>query len=148
MSILTSSPAANGFFNSKGFSKFVPFAYNYLLLLFLRSLSKEKKSNYVTIHEYERPGWTWHGKGLWIYDSDTNVALSAIGSSNYNFRSFERDLEAQLYLSTTDAEVKRRLQDNLDCLYLFSKPISITQIMQRKTSFLLRVATRFLKRML
>lgn len=145
LSILTSSPKANGFYNSKGVSRWVPLAYNYLLLLFYRSLSKKNK---VVIYEYERPGWTWHGKGLWLHDSNSMLALSVIGSSNYNFRSIERDLEAQLYIATTDEEVKRRLQHNLDFLYRDAKPISLSQIKQRRSPFLLRAATRFLKRML
>ena len=148
LSILTSSPKANGFYNSKGVSRWVPLAYNYLLLLFYRSLLKANKVNQVFIYEYDRPGWTWHGKGLWLHDTNSTLALSVIGSSNYNYRSFERDLEAQLYIATTDEEVKRRLQHNLDFLYRDAKPVSLSQIKRRRSPFLLRAATRLLKRML
>lgn len=65
---------------------------------------------------WQRDGWTFHAKGLWIHqaavpvkDSDnepveqegstTNVLLAAIvGSSNFGRRSFERDVESNLVL--------------------------------------------------
>ena len=29
-----------------------------------------KKSKNVDMFEYERPGWTFHGKGAWIYEKE------------------------------------------------------------------------------
>jgi CDP-diacylglycerol--glycerol-3-phosphate 3-phosphatidyltransferase len=64
------------------------------------------------LYHWERPGWTFHGKGIWIreccsyrMDGDpctgdvvADVAAAVVGSSNFGGRSFERDMESNLLL--------------------------------------------------
>ncbi|KAI9221904.1 hypothetical protein BC828DRAFT_379783 [Blastocladiella britannica] len=77
--ILTASPAANGFFGSRGVSRHLPNAYTWLAVRFLRhtedhqkrqiqdSNSGDSKCGNVVLSEYERPDWTFHAKGLWVH---------------------------------------------------------------------------------
>ena len=56
---------------------------------------------------WERPNWTFHAKGIWLKDEmgETNdgsdnseVAAVVVGSSNFGYRSFYRDMESNLLL--------------------------------------------------
>lgn len=39
---------------------------------------------HVRIHEYRRPNWTFHGKGIWMTpDEEETPQLTVVGSSNY-----------------------------------------------------------------
>ena len=68
-----------------------------------------KQAENVEIFEYENSGWTFHGKGAWIYEDylpiaedkltkESRVTMSIIGSSNFSYRSNRRDTECQLYI--------------------------------------------------
>lgn len=63
--ILTSSPQANGFFSSTGVSRYIPSAYTYLTCNFLRM----SQGRNLSVSEYYRKGWTWHGKGFTCFFS-------------------------------------------------------------------------------
>ena len=109
VNLVCSSPEANGFFGSKGISRFVPVVYSYFeSLLFLDFKSRNKWSN-LLVHEYYRKNWTWHAKGVWLQDPTKSYYLAVLGSSNLNHRSLNRDLEAQIYILTNDATVKKKL---------------------------------------
>lgn len=73
--------------------------------------------------EYERPGWTYHAKGLWYYLPGSHLPdLTLIGSSNFGERSVNRDLEAQICLVTTNGNLQRKLQTEFEnILQLSSK---------------------------
>eukprot|EP00535_Pseudo-nitzschia_heimii_P002397 CAMPEP_0197194108 /NCGR_PEP_ID=MMETSP1423-20130617/28674_1 /TAXON_ID=476441 /ORGANISM="Pseudo-nitzschia heimii, Strain UNC1101" /LENGTH=648 /DNA_ID=CAMNT_0042647479 /DNA_START=43 /DNA_END=1989 /DNA_ORIENTATION=- len=63
---------------------------------------------------WERPGWTFHAKGIWLteeldspdglneenvcHDGEREVAAVVVGSSNFGYRSFYRDMESNLLL--------------------------------------------------
>ena len=59
---------------------------------------------------WERPDWTFHAKGIWLKeeideseettygDKSSEVAAVVVGSSNYGYRSFYRDMESNLLL--------------------------------------------------
>ena len=61
---------------------------------------------------WERPGWTFHAKGIWLtdeagapdgpggenVDGDSEIAAVVVGSSNFGYRSFYRDMESNLLL--------------------------------------------------
>jgi CDP-diacylglycerol---glycerol-3-phosphate 3-phosphatidyltransferase len=61
--LLTSAPEANGFYGSKGFSRFIPEAYTYLTSMVLNRLDSKAKNGQLSIVEYKRPEWTFHAKG-------------------------------------------------------------------------------------
>jgi len=92
----------------------------------------------LTLLHYERPGWTYHAKGLWLWPSvagdapsvagdapsvagdavhhasgaatSTPPVLTVLGSSNFSQRSVQRDVEFSLCLVTADAGVRALLE--------------------------------------
>ncbi|KAI7933686.1 hypothetical protein MJO28_017517 [Puccinia striiformis f. sp. tritici] len=111
--IITASPQANGFYNSKGVSKYIPLAYSYLENLFRTEIRKSNKEDQILIRRWNRNGWTYHAKGLWINElnktepgnkeeEEERCLVNSIGSSNYGRRSAERDLECNLFIVLDD----------------------------------------------
>lgn len=64
----------------------------------------------ISIHEFSRPGWTFHAKGLWV-DTPCGTSVSLIGSSNYGYRSRDRDLESQLIVVTRDVRLRQLITE-------------------------------------
>lgn len=129
--VLTSSPEANGFFDSVGVSRFIPDSYRVIELEFLKKESIRPRlirdqDGDEAICEYSRPGWTFHAKGLWI--DSPEVMATVIGSSNFGHRSFERDLEAQLVFVTGDEALAGKIKEDRDGLYSYSNTVSASQI--------------------
>ncbi|KAJ2724536.1 CDP-diacylglycerol--glycerol-3-phosphate 3-phosphatidyltransferase [Coemansia sp. Benny D115] len=96
--LLVSSPLANGFHGASGISGYIPDMYSLIEYEFLRSARKEGRKSLLAVEEYERSGWTFHGKGIWCYLDGRLPRLTMIGSPNYGYRSVFCDLEAQLTL--------------------------------------------------
>ncbi|KAJ3260793.1 Tubulin polyglutamylase complex subunit 1 [Boothiomyces macroporosus] len=140
--ITTSAPEQNGFFNSRGISQYIPHAYSYLQYQFMRKF----KDNNIKVFEYSRTGWTWHAKGLWASGKDEYMAV--IGSSNLNYRSLRRDVEAQLYITTKDSKLKMKFQDNLKYLSEHSQISSLKTAKSRYLPPHIKLLTRFIKTML
>ncbi|XP_058062849.1 CDP-diacylglycerol--glycerol-3-phosphate 3-phosphatidyltransferase, mitochondrial isoform X1 [Anopheles bellator] len=109
--ILMAHPNANGFLGAKGPAGGIPAAYSLLARKFLETLQTAGQSHRVELYEYERPGWTYHAKGLWYYLPESTLPnVTLIGSSNFGERSVHRDLEAQICLVTTNDGLQRKLQ--------------------------------------
>ena len=107
--LLTAAPSANSFFRSPGFSRFIPDMYgSYLERV-------EKKFPGWDIYTYKRPGWTFHAKGVWLNGS--NEWATVIGSSNFTYRSRDRDLELSFLLRTRDENLKLKLNDEVKRLF-------------------------------
>ena len=86
LEILSSSPESNSFYKAGGIKSFIPFFYR-------KQLRKFDSSK-----EYNKSDWTFHCKGIFFYNNKNLPFLSTIGSSNYNYRFFVRDVEAQFYV--------------------------------------------------
>jgi CDP-diacylglycerol---glycerol-3-phosphate 3-phosphatidyltransferase len=144
--ILTSAPEANGFYNSSGISKYVPPAYSYLETKFLNGALRNGKESSLKVNEYCRSGWTWHGKGIWWERGGS--LITAVGSSNMNYRSIDRDLELQFYLQTANPSLIRKFQINLGKFYQHAQAVSLRSLESRKSSYVLKLAAEGLKRFL
>lgn len=61
---------------------------------------------------YERPGWTFHAKGLWVSQRDGTLAAAVLGSGNYGARSEVMDVESNtiLVFCHAESELQSRLQ--------------------------------------
>ena len=68
------------------------------------------------MYEYESSGWTFHGKGAWVYEDD-KVSMSVIGSSNFSYRSNRRDTECQLYIVPECEDLQLRLDEESKFLF-------------------------------
>lgn len=112
--ILMAHPTANGFLSAKGIANRIPSAYSQIAKNFLIRLRKAEQDQRIQLLEYQRPGWTYHAKGLWYYLPESTLPdLTLIGSSNFGERSVKRDLESQLCLVTTNEKLREQL--HLEC---------------------------------
>ncbi|CAO3657681.1 unnamed protein product [Mucor hiemalis] len=148
---LTASPEANGFFNSKGVSRFLPPAYTYIEKKFYKQVKRIRRSHEITIEEYKRPGWTYHAKGLWIKFKEQNLPyVTMIGSPNFGQRSSERDLEAQAVVLTENKELRTALYKEVDALHQYSQLVSNETFakIDRQVPNGVKIATAFVKTML
>lgn len=141
--ILTASPQANGFYGSLGISRHVPAAYSYLEKLFLKKMSSKNHND--CLREYQRAGWTWHGKGIWLNSAEYN--LTSIGSSNLNYRSLYRDFEVQLYLVTNNRDLKIKIDSNRTELFSHSFPVDLQSLSRRQIPNSVKFLTKLLKTM-
>ncbi|KAJ1915249.1 CDP-diacylglycerol--glycerol-3-phosphate 3-phosphatidyltransferase [Mycoemilia scoparia] len=110
--ILIASPQANGFYTAKDISRYIPNAYTLFELEFLKEVHRRGAQGLVKINEWNRPGWTYHGKGFWSsIGNEKYPSLTMIGSPNYGYRSLYRDLEAQITIMTKNEDLKQRLYE-------------------------------------
>jgi len=80
-----------------------------------KSSNSHKTSMDARLFYWERPDWTFHAKGFWLKEEETTmsdgpesekngrsdnseVAAVVVGSSNFGYRSFYRDMESNLML--------------------------------------------------
>jgi CDP-diacylglycerol--glycerol-3-phosphate 3-phosphatidyltransferase len=83
------------------------------------------------LYEYCKSGWSFHSKGIWFYEKNKEFpSLCVIGSSNYNYRSFERDVESQFYIYSFCEKFSQKMHnENED---IFGDCINIQKIDIRK----------------
>jgi CDP-diacylglycerol---glycerol-3-phosphate 3-phosphatidyltransferase len=108
----------------------LPSAYTYLARSFLRAIRLKGLEDVIEMKEWkhgvvgQNDGWTYHAKGLWIAfppspETDEHEAqkqdpsVTVIGSSNYTQRSYKMDLEANVVICTSDADLRRRLGEEV-----------------------------------
>jgi len=108
------------------------------------SANDDKRGASLTMEEYERPGWTFHAKGLWLCvgeeastgsgsGSSHRHSTSAstlpralavyVGSSNLGERSWARDLELGFIVRTTDPQLIRASMAEVQRLRQHAKPL-------------------------
>ncbi|CAJ0635933.1 5499_t:CDS:2 [Entrophospora sp. SA101] len=151
INLITSSPEANGFFHSKGFSKYLPKSYLFLEKCFIDEINKFNKNNLIKMYEYKRENWTFHAKGLWYYFNNNKYpSLTLIGSSNYGYRSIKRDLELQNILITSNKNLQNLLHKELKNINKFTQQVTneTFKSKDRKIPLLVKIATKSIKTML
>ena len=95
---------ANGFLGAKGFAGSIPSAYTQLAKLFYERVLESKQNWRINLFEYQRNGWTFHGKGLWYYHPDNSLPiLTMIGSPNFGklIHYLFRNFKTYLYISSS-----------------------------------------------
>ncbi|EGD80282.1 hypothetical protein PTSG_10537 [Salpingoeca rosetta] len=112
--VICASPRANGFLGARGPRGHIPAAYTHMLRSFLQSLQPHAR---VEAMEYEREGWTFHAKGMWVRDSTSAApSVTIVGSSNFGQRSSDRDLEAQAVIVTSNPCLQAELDKEVTSL--------------------------------
>jgi CDP-diacylglycerol---glycerol-3-phosphate 3-phosphatidyltransferase len=85
--LLTASPQANGFYGSRGISRYVPIGYSENERQFVEHAERKwLNDGQIQMFEYHRSQWTYHAKGLWLYDDNdeyNHPILTCIGSPNF-----------------------------------------------------------------
>lgn len=84
VNMVTSSPKANSFYKGGLVKKYIPWIYRYYEYLLLKLFKKGSSKNF-DLYEYEKKGWTYHAKGIWLYEKNKILPnTTVIGSSNYS----------------------------------------------------------------
>ncbi|KAJ7592660.1 hypothetical protein C8J56DRAFT_822576 [Mycena floridula] len=97
--IVAASPKANGFYGSRGISGRIPDAYTLFEQRFMDAVVAAGQqfkalTGGVDLTEWEKEGWTYHAKGLWLSTNATSPpVLTLFGSTNLNSRSAHLDTE-------------------------------------------------------
>jgi len=75
--------------------------------------SSEKDGTGVLLSEWEKPGWTYHAKGVWLSPcSSSPPILTLFGSTNLNSRSAHLDSELSfLMIIPSESAVSESIQD-------------------------------------
>ena len=129
--ILAAAPQANGFFNGAGVSGYIPDAYTHIARHFMERVNLHDQEERISLHEYTRTGWTFHGKGLWHYLPRHSLPfLTFVGSSNFGYRSVFRDLEAQLVVATQNRRLQGALHEEQRRLFARASPTSLDALRQ------------------
>lgn len=132
--VITASPYANGFFESKGVSGNLPAAYLHLSKKFLENVKNNGKEKNIVLREWRRGivnqpgGWSYHAKGIWVSETsegDDRPLLTCVGSSNYTRRAYSSDLESNALIVTTDEELKDKMKDELNNLLKYAEPVNL-----------------------
>jgi CDP-diacylglycerol--glycerol-3-phosphate 3-phosphatidyltransferase len=133
--LLSAAPQANGWYGASGIGGKVPALYAAAEYEMLRRLQREPERvrENVGIFEYNRPGWSYHAKGMWMEPATSGAAdgsadgkaasefMTAVGSPNYSSRSLEGDIETQLFLCTRDETLKTQFRE-VCTVYIVSHP--------------------------
>uniref|UniRef100_A0A0V0J7F2 CDP-diacylglycerol--glycerol-3-phosphate 3-phosphatidyltransferase n=1 Tax=Schistocephalus solidus TaxID=70667 RepID=A0A0V0J7F2_SCHSO len=161
LNLLCAAPEANSFFRSNGLSGGIPKAYRESLIAFLCRLAKAlpvvsaiASSGRLRVGEYLRTGWTFHAKGLWVEtgvcqgNSTTAAApaiLTWIGSSNYGYRSRDRDLESQVLVCTSNAGLRQAIRAERAVIWdaRYYRPVTL-QDLSRQTEHRLQWYLRWI----
>ncbi|KAM3961036.1 phosphatidylglycerophosphate synthase 1 [Aphomia sociella] len=118
ISLLMAHPNANGFLGAAGPAGGIPHAYSLIAKKFWQRVIDSNQASRVCMLEYERPGWTFHAKGLWYYPPGSGVPWATlVGSANLGERSVRRDLEAQAVIITESQDLQERLHDECTKLH-------------------------------
>lgn len=120
-SVLVPSETANGFHNGGGLLRYVPRLYSALHKAYLKN---HPRCDYRV---YNKPGWSFHAKGIWVEGLKDDLYIHQIGSSNFNCRSAQRDLEIQLVLLTTNRQLSEILKEERISLWKDSTRMYVSQ---------------------
>ncbi|KAJ3552802.1 hypothetical protein NM688_g3961 [Phlebia brevispora] len=126
--ILAASPKANGFYGSRGISGRIPEGYTLLEQRFMQAVQDAGRMPTpqhpgVSLQEWERDGWTYHAKGLWLRPNESSDPyLTLFGSTNLNSRSANLDTELSFVLATTSENLRQRLSEEAANLWSQAQP--------------------------
>ncbi|RKP22342.1 hypothetical protein SYNPS1DRAFT_32076 [Syncephalis pseudoplumigaleata] len=151
---MVAAPEANGFFTAKDVSRYIPAAYSLIERSFLQKVALTHREQQYSMLEYNRPGWTFHAKGFWLepYASDhsSGAMLTTIGSPNFGYRSFERDVEAQAWIYSEDATLYKQWQQDIAHIRQYTHAVSLADLNHRSRGnpYWVPLATRAIRRMM
>ncbi|EER20550.1 CDP-diacylglycerol--glycerol-3-phosphate 3-phosphatidyltransferase, putative [Perkinsus marinus ATCC 50983] len=117
--VIVACPKANSFYKSGGLSQHIPDMYTTMEVDLMKRLTRG------TLHEYERPYWTFHAKGIWGYRSVGSTPIGClVGSSNYGYRARDRDLEMSFLFRTKEGSAfSGKLQKEVDNMMEYSSTV-------------------------
>ncbi|KAJ7471402.1 hypothetical protein B0H11DRAFT_2039814 [Mycena galericulata] len=122
--IVASAPRANGFYGSRGVSGRIPEGYTLLEQRFMKAVKRADRESGVELNEWERDGWTYHAKGIWLSTAGRPPMLTLFGSTNLNSRSAHIDTELSFLMLVPESfeELGHQLENELENLRTNSRP--------------------------
>jgi CDP-diacylglycerol--glycerol-3-phosphate 3-phosphatidyltransferase len=141
--VLMASEDVNSFKGAKGLMGSIPSFYTTMSLRFWNDIQRNSKEN-IRLFSFFRPNWTFHAKGLWIENPVDQTLLATIGSSNFGYRSVERDLEMQVVLVTRNQNLQTRLRNEHQDIWNNAKIITSNEDFP-KVSTWVSIISRFIK---
>jgi CDP-diacylglycerol---glycerol-3-phosphate 3-phosphatidyltransferase len=137
INVIVAHPTANGFFKGKGAHTLIPWAYSSFLERFHALVASAGQMARVHLVEYERPDWTFHAKGLWFefpksQSESIATGVSVVGSSNFGFRSAQRDLEAQALVVTQNENLVASMRRERNYIFKTGSEVSEATFADRK----------------
>ncbi|KAN0123968.1 CDP-diacylglycerol-glycerol-3-phosphate 3-phosphatidyltransferase [Russula decolorans] len=127
-SIICASPEANGFYGSKGISSRLPEGYTWLEQRFMAAVRASQPQDSgsvpgsVELKEWNRQGWTYHAKGIWLSPNPESLPiLTLFGSTNLNSRSAQLDTELSFVMLANSETVQEKLHLELQGLQNFAE---------------------------
>ncbi|KAI9598809.1 hypothetical protein BDF19DRAFT_431471 [Syncephalis fuscata] len=153
--LMVAAPKANGFFTAKDVSRHIPAAYSLIERDFLRKVNafhSNQQQRYV-MREYQRANWTFHAKGFWLEPKSSNTSgsmLTTIGSPNFGYRSFERDVEAQAWIYSENTSLYQQWHKEIDHIKHDTCQVSLAELEQRSrhNPRWVPLATKIIRRMM
>jgi CDP-diacylglycerol--glycerol-3-phosphate 3-phosphatidyltransferase len=77
----------------------------------------------LTLKEWEREGWTYHAKGVWVRPApDEDPVLTLLGSTNLSNRSAELDAELSFVMLSEHEGVRRQMGEEVRALWEHAVP--------------------------
>jgi CDP-diacylglycerol---glycerol-3-phosphate 3-phosphatidyltransferase len=134
--LLTAGPKSHGFAPKVGLERkgdWVPQVFQTI------------SENLAQQHEvllYSRPGWTFHAKGLWVTSPRDNLVAAMVGSGNYGYRSWHRDVESNIVMVFPEqsSTLQTMLKDEWTSLCRHAELAHLKQTIEQDTDSLLSPA--------
>jgi CDP-diacylglycerol--glycerol-3-phosphate 3-phosphatidyltransferase len=136
LTIIAPGQSSHGFHNAKGIKSIVPklhmeYQKNIVDIMKtnINNNNQQDNDNFKLI-EFNREKWTFHSKGIWIFDHNNNdngnqlSYMSYIGSSNFGQRSWQRDFEIGFIVISRENNVCNKLLD--ECKHLLKYTTTTT----------------------
>ena len=140
VTLVTACPEANSFHQSQGSSKHIPGMYSF----FEERLLKRHPSWHLL--EYVVPGWTFHAKGLWVFDKDTKLPIATLlGSSNLSYRSKDRDLEMCFLLQTKSRKLQTEISSEAERILEYTRKPDLSELHARSPIWLKTLTSSILR---
>jgi len=112
ITIITASPAANGWYKATGPASVIAPLYAEIERQVFKIIQKSGQQDHIRLREYIREGWTFHGKGMWATAINQSLPyMVLIGSPNFGGRSVEKDLESQVIILTENNTLREKIEE-------------------------------------
>mmetsp|Transcript_1670 Transcript_1670/g.2538 ORF Transcript_1670/g.2538 Transcript_1670/m.2538 type:complete len:434 (-) Transcript_1670:39-1340(-) len=117
--LLTAGPISHGFAPKAGVKR----RGDSVPLYFLANSLDLKERNNLSVKWYNRLGWTFHAKGLWIISPAGHLVAAVVGSGNFGYRSEQRDIESNcvLIFPQENSPIQEAMLQEWDRLHVYAE---------------------------
>jgi len=123
--LLTAGPTSHGFAPKPGVKRRGDFVPSY----FVANCLDLKEKHGLSVKWYNRLGWTFHAKGLWVISPAGRLVAAVVGSGNFGYRSEQRDLESNcvLVFPKESSPIQEAMMQEWDRLNLYAEELMFNE---------------------